>query len=54
MSSLEMKKEMYNAEPPISIYTDLPKKMRFKEDIATGIDSRVDGKRIWSLSKTIR
>ncbi len=48
--SHDMKLKLYKANPPISIYKDLPKKMRFKQEKATNIDKKINGKMIWSLA----
>ncbi len=52
MPTYELKNSLYTATPPLSIYKDLPKKMRFKREKARNISSRVNGKIIWSLSKS--
>ena len=45
--------QLYDAVPPMSIYTDLPKKMRMRKAIVTGIDPLVDGKEAWLLEGNI-
>jgi hypothetical protein len=49
MPSYDMKKADYAADPPQSIYKDLPRKMRFRMDTVQGIDPRVDGRPAWIL-----
>ncbi len=52
MPTHDIKTELYEASPPMSIYKDLPKKMRFKQETAANIDKKINGKLIWSLSKS--
>ena len=51
MPTYEMKrdKDLYDANPPLSTYRDLPKKMRFRLDTVADIDPKVDGQEAWIL-----
>ncbi len=51
MPTIEMKRDanLYSADPPQSIYTDLPKKMRMRKQILSDIDPLVDGQTGWVL-----
>jgi hypothetical protein len=49
MPTYEMKKELYHARPPVSIYTDLPKKMRMSQQVITGVDPYVNSRTAWVL-----
>jgi len=43
---------LYKREkPPIAVYKDIPRKLKFKKTKAEGIDERVDGKDVWVLAK---
>lgn len=51
MPSYDMKRDrdLYDANPPASVYQDLPKKVRFRKTEVTGIDPKVDGQTAWLL-----
>lgn len=49
MPTHDMKKSGYEAKPPISIYKELPRKMRFKLGTVEDVDPLVDGQEAWIL-----
>ncbi len=54
MPTYDMKRSLYAADPPQSVYVDLPKKMRMKKAIVHGISDIVNGREAWLLEGLVR